>query len=281
MKTYLELNIPENSSFCKIEIIGGQFIEIEEGLIGEKGQKRRTRPNIEIEKAFLDYIDKYIQKGYTKCEEPTIEISTELQNLLDCKDIVIGLKKYFSYLVTSDEILPVFNAIMDTGKEVLIKDNILTIKFDTATLRAGLPLRGKSDKDYSSWPKSFQEIIKRHSWIEFPQENWALYIGDIEHKNKTSLSYSEILKNVECDIPNYGNDTSKIFCPFIDYGSFIFYHPTIKNSYGEPALFSADNVNYKTEKPVDWKVGDLFLLKAARVIDLDHTTIVLPEVPYI
>ncbi|WP_299680648.1 hypothetical protein [uncultured Tenacibaculum sp.] len=281
MKTYLELDTSENSLFCRIEIKKGQFIEIEEGLIGEKGQKRRTKPKIEIEKAFLDLIEKYIQKGYIKSDEPTIEISTELLNLLDCKDIVIGLKKYFRYLVVSDEILPVFNAIMDTGKEVTIKDNILNIEFDTATLRASLPLKGKSDKDYSSWPKSFQEIVKRHSWIEFPQMNWALHLGDIKHKNKTFLSYSEILKNAKCDIPNYINDPSKIFCPFIDYGSFIFYHPTIKNSYGEPALFSADNVNYKTEKPVDWKVGDLFLLKAARVIDLDHTNIVLPEIPYI
>ena len=276
MKIYLEYYSPSGKqhTFCIIESTVDGFLMIEEGPVGEKGQKRRARPKGDLEQACEALKEKYIKAGFVEGEKPTIQITSDLKELLDARDFIPALKNYFRYLVTAEEMMPIFETVMETGIKASIIDDELVVKFQTATLRASL--HPTSPEQYLYWPTSFREIVSRHQWIEFPQSGWALYIGDVKHKNNTQLTFSEILKSAGCRIP-----ASKLGCPMIDYGAFLFYHPSIKNVHGEPALFQADPVNGHTGNPINWKVGDLFLLKAAQVIDLDHAKLTFPKIPYV
>ncbi|MDI7225075.1 hypothetical protein [Leptospira santarosai] len=97
----------------------------------------------------------------------------EWQAILEAKDLSQALVLHFSYLADSPGYDRILEAVMRKAEGVQIFENCLLVDFPSDILFARPPA---SLERYQEWPKSFQELVSRHEFMELDES--GLYLGD-------------------------------------------------------------------------------------------------------
>lgn len=282
MKIYLEATNNRQIYFCKMTVNHEEnFIEVEKGIQFEAGEKKRriVKEKEDIDRIYEEILKDHLDDGYMITEEPTAKIPSSWQKLIDSADLKKDVTNHFSYLLSVKELEPYYNAIMDTVNSVSYEEGKLVIEFETATMRATPP---RKDDDFACKSESFKTLLSHHETLEFPQKGWALHLGNLDLRYLRGHTWKEVLESSGFDEFDSFPSEDDIHCPFINYGSYYFYSPTIKNSYGEPALFLAEPQGQEIGPALDWRLGDLYVWHMAEVVgidfDKDISKIVIPKV---
>jgi hypothetical protein len=173
-----------------------------------------------------------------------------------------ALVEHFHYLADTPGFKQVLETVMNSVVDISIKedeDEVILYFPGNEKLYASAP-----DPELSeNYPQSFYNVLSRHSCLYL--ENAQLWLGDHGLFNEGGGWYGA-LENEDSELVRFGLDT--ILSPLSDYSDLWLYHPGVKNSYGEPALYYLSHEGGDIDDPQDWNIGSLFLVRAAAVLDL-------------
>jgi len=164
-----------------------------------------------------------------------------IKNLVNFKGVSLTqeLTKHFGYLlpntnwepVLSVEIIEDFLILYFSGKRIL-----------TAT-------SGIEEKKYQGWPQSFQNIVKHHEHLTFPDESWGITLGESPNF-EPHISTGEALEYYEKDIP--------LLAPITNYSDWMVYHPDEKTTTGGSVLCNFDHGACDFGKRTTHNIGAVF-----------------------
>jgi|GEM_PF-1908724 len=273
MKKYLEYNDDKSSKFWEITVTGNSHT-VRYGKIGTDGQSN-TKEFSSDEEALKDaekLAASKIKKGYveaTASSSPAENNPNDYAKILNAKnqgELHNALIEHFAYLADTPGFEPVLKAVMMEAHNAELDGDNLVINFrGDRTLTASPPA---DLKKYNEWPDSFRKCIAKHEYMSFPEEGWALYLGN------AGGFEPEYLEDEESELLDY-IDAEDALCPITDYSDWWLYHPGKKNSFGEPSLCFFSHEGGDVEDPQPYKVGAFFLMKVADILELE---IEIPEV---
>jgi hypothetical protein len=185
-----------------------------------------------------------LKKGYGDGEDVADEAPADAsdymkdwEGLVKAKDKRKALYNHFLFLADSPGYDTILKLLCTKVESVSIQDDNLVVTFEAGELTAGPPLTDL--KPYAHWPASYCAIAAKHRFISFPEDGWAVVLegDDMKHEK---VSYQ---------------------MPLREYSDWWLYHPTDKNTKGEPVL---QYLSHEGGKPGDHgvsflSVGSLFL----------------------
>lgn len=185
--------------------------------------------------------------------------------LVSAKDFKRELVKHFSYLADNKGFDAVLKQVIDHVTAVTITDSCLELKFQEGepVLKCAAP----ATKMKASQPEGLQNFLGVHQQLTCDSlvfgSTQSLDFGMYDPDDKVYQLYKGKAKNVQeagCDaIDNYTN---------------WLYHPTLKNSSGNEALFPVIHELENEVVCIDNNIGSLFL---QRLVQLQQWDIDIPE----
>ncbi len=266
MKKYLEYKDEKSNKFWSIEVLSNRYT-VCYGKIGTEGKEqiKEFSSEEEAQKEAEKLIASKIKKGYkeqqtdsTKADKSTVE--SEYSDLLNTKDLHKALCDHFAYLADTPGFEPILSAIMQKAHSVEIEKNNLIVSFPGNDKLTASPPADLSE--YKNWPKSFQKCVSVHEFLSFPEEGWAMYLGDAGNFE------AEYLEEDESDLLDY-TEAENVLCPITDYSDWWLYHPGKKNFSGEDSLCFFSHEGGDVDKPIEYKAGSLFLKMMAESLELE------------
>ncbi len=246
---------------------------------GGKGEKKAAKKTVKktVKKVVKKAVKKAALKSVKKTVKKTVKRKTAsgegkkslkiYDHILNAGDLKQALVEHFSFLADNKGFEPVLEAVMARAHEVNLEGVTLQVEFPgRKTLVCSPPA---DPGDYAAWPKSFQNIVKHHETLAYPETGWSLNLGDVGNFEV------EFLEDADSELLEYVDDPSDILCPITDYSDWWLYHPSEVNPAGEPALCFFSHEGGDIEDPVNYNAGSYFLMRIAG--DLGCET-VIPEI---
>lgn len=178
-----------------------------------------------------------------------------------------GLTEHFSYLLPDISWKVVLIAIMEEVLSVEIIEDTLILHFSEGRTLTATP--GVEDEIYQEWPQSFQQIVKQHEHLVFPDDGWGLSLG-MSHNFEPDVSVGEAREYYEKEV--------SLFAPITNYSDWMVYHPEEKTVTGGDILCEFDHGVCDFGKHITYDVGALFLILLSEHLDL---TLSFPATPKI
>ncbi|EMO43727.1 WGR domain-containing protein [Leptospira santarosai] len=283
MKHRLTFKDDKSDKFWNIEVDETSFT-VTYGKTGTIGQTQ-TKSFDDEEKCLKEaekLLSEKLKKGYVedailantksatvkKNPEPSNEYLKEWEELANSKSLHRDLTRHFIYLADTPGFEPVVAAMMQKAQKAEIREDLLVIHFEEGRVITASP--PVSSNPYVKWPASFQKLIQQHGRIVFGK------YGDIQLGDHGIFDFDmfddgddvfELFKG------KGANARSPLFSNAPNKTSWL-YHPKLKNSQGEPAIFPCTHELEDEIDPVYSNVGSLFL---ERVADKMYLTISIPE----
>jgi hypothetical protein len=169
----------------------------------------------------------------------------------------IDPQEHFRYLIDTPGFEPVFAAIFARAKAATVDGDQIVVDFgEGEKLHASPPAAPDA---YSSWPAGFQALVAHHEYLSFPDDDgWCLTLGDVGTFESSYLENSEL-----------ADDRAGILVPLTDYSDWWLYHPSERNSHGEPGICYFSHEGGDVDAPVELNPGALFLSRMASTLGLD------------
>lgn len=187
---------------------------------------------------------------------------TELRAARDEPALHEALLRHFAFLLDSPGMEPVARAVFAQAHAVEVHDGALVVRFLNGDELTCAP-PADSVQNYQAWPTSFQAIVKHHERLSFPDDDWAIHLGD--HGGFDS----EYLKEEESELLEAADDAAEVLSPLAVYSDWWLYHPRERNATGEPALCYVSHEGGEAAPPVTLNVGAQFLLSMAQTLELE------------
>jgi predicted DNA-binding WGR domain protein len=174
----------------------------------------------------------------------------EWEEIVNAQDIPKALIKHFSYLADTPGYVNLLELVFSKVTSVSMNEQFLQIRFLSKEI---LTAYAPSDLiSYAKYPKSFQECMRRHSRLEFP-DNSGIIMWAVDN-----------VKNDPWDENDPWNPIEAALYPLEDYGNYWVYHPKEKNDMGEPAICRIDHGGgTETSDAIQENCGALFLMRLA------------------
>jgi Leucine-rich repeat (LRR) protein/predicted DNA-binding WGR domain protein len=261
MKKYLEYRDEKSSKFWQIKVIGGAH-QVRYGKIGSEG-KSQVKTFATGEEALKDaekLVASKLKKGYKEIPPEEREKGyPSLSGIDDQDELKKALVKHFSYLADTPGFEPVLNAVFEEAHGVSEDEGNLIVSFRGERVLTASP--PADPVKYKDWPQSFQKCVSVHENLSFPDQGWALHLGDAGLFDSTFLQEveSELLDSVDAD---------DVLCPVTDYSDWWLYHPGVMNPWNEPGIAFFSHEGGDIEKPVFLNAGSLFLKLMAETLEL-------------
>ncbi|EMY78891.1 WGR domain protein [Leptospira weilii serovar Ranarum str. ICFT] len=273
MKHHLTYQDETSDKFWNIEVSGRSFT-VTFGKVGTGGQTQtktfddedqclKEANKLLAEKLKKGYIDRY-KTGKTAQTTDTSQSdlknhSKEWEEIIRAEDLQKALIRHFAYLADTNGYQSILISVMNRVEKVQIENESLTLLFQKGfKLVAGPP---GDKKNYTKWPKTFQEKMIYHSSLVLIDEN------------RTGISLQEIdldpIDDLELDtteLNEYPLESIKI--PMSDFSDCWLYHPKEKNSSNEPSLIFCDHGGILDLTP-DFNIGAAFLKRSAQLLGLN------------
>ncbi len=183
-----------------------------------------------------------------------------IKNLVNLKGNTLTpkLTEHFAYLLPTTSWKPVLLAIMEQVLSVEIIEGALILHFSGKQTLTATP--GVKAIAYQDWPQSFQNMVKHHEHLTFPDDGWGISLGE-SHNFEPDISTGEALEYYENEVP--------LFAPITNYSDWMVYHPDEKTTTGGPVLCNFDHGTCDFEKRITHDVGAVFLMLLAQALELD------------
>ncbi len=180
-------------------------------------------------------------------------------------DVIAAAQKHFQYLCDTPGYETVFAEVMSRVSAMKTKGDTVIVEFAGDDAWTASP-PATADK-LKGYPKSYQAVAKNHATIKIGKDLVLCAPGYLDFSNYDEDDPVYLLfksaKNVREALYDYiHNDTVWV------------YHPTQRNTHGEPALFPIQHELENEIDPIDANVGALFL---NRVVTRNQWPIDLPE----
>lgn len=185
--------------------------------------------------------------------------------IVNAPDQKKALLAHFAYLADSPQYDKLLVEIMDGIDGVSIVDGSLIVSF-----QMGIELSANKPEEVipEHFPASFKEKLKRHQFLGV--DEYQIILGDQGLFCESDGWFEEMneWRNI-CDL----ND---VISPLTEGPDLWLYHPTEKNSSGEPRLYFRAHDGGDVEDPRDINIGALFLEQLASLLEIDVLDIIAP-----
>ncbi|EMO53824.1 WGR domain-containing protein [Leptospira noguchii] len=273
MKKCLIFRDAKSEKFWQIETSEASFITTY-GKVGTPGQT--TSKEFENAEKCLKEAEKLVSsklgKGYKETDvtaDPAGAKGKEAdylnawKTIANAKNLTKALIEHFSYLADIAGFESVLEAIFKTASKAESDKENLIISFNQGhTLIASPPA---NPDNYKKWPVSFQRLISHHKLLTFGKSK-DIVLGDSGRFDFDLLDDADTVRQLFLEKST--NVRSPLFTKKPNH-TFWLYHPELKNTHGEPALFPCTHELEDEMNPVFNNAGALFLEAVANELYLD------------
>jgi predicted DNA-binding WGR domain protein/Leucine-rich repeat (LRR) protein len=267
MKKHLTFKDDKSDKFWSIEVNGKSFT-VTYGKTGTDGQT--SVKDFDSEEKCMKEAEKLtgekVKKGYGENDSvlssPSVtapDYLKEWEEIVNAKDKKKALYNHFNFMADTPGFDIILKKALKKVDSVKIEEGNLVLNFEDKQLIAQPPANDLTT--YAQWPQSFQKVMMKHERLLFPEEGWAVVL---DGEDNFRIEKGEAGYQMPCR----------------DYSDWWVYHPTEKNTSGEPLLYY---LSHEGGKPGDHgisylNIGSLFLRKiAGEILEEEEDEIEFPE----
>lgn len=170
---------------------------------------------------------------------------------------------HFSYLCSDVQWEAVLKAIFTTAISAGYENDNLVVVFSENQKLIATP--GCEPENMNEWPEAFCSITKVHEALQFPDDNWGLFLGE-------SFNFEPF--DLIGEAGSYEEEGYSLLCPLTDYSDWWIYHPETKTKEGKSVLTLVSHESCDFSTISTYSPEQLFLKRLIKELGI---TVELPE----